>query len=193
MEKIFIAIVIICIIILLFAWRRMREGFALEESRTPAYIRNYYVKKLAQTLSEDPHNSAGEYVEFFVNQDPTRIIIGPSNCVFKYDHINEKTYTIKIKHGIYTGPELAEEMECTLNAADNGWWVTWDHMHNRFALGSYNFKYRRWYHPQSIYYDIGIKCTPENGLMKNMTDWMDSEVGSSIYVCYDTRGPNKIH
>lgn len=178
LEKLFVAMIIVSMIILIYLMLKKSEGFELETARTPAYIRDYYVDKLAQTLSEDPRNSAGEYIEFF--ESPIEIIVNKYNCVFKYDHMNEKTYTIKIKHGKYSGPELARELEKSLNAADNGWWVAWDDTHNRFALGSYGFKYRRWYHPQSIYQDLGIKCTPEFGLMKNMTDWMDSEVGNDI-------------
>lgn len=184
-EKIFAAVIIVSLIILIYIYstnRALLEGFELETAVTPAYIRNYYTKKLADTLSEDPRNSAGEYVEFFTVCDNNDGIfdITPDNCVFKYNHMNDKTFTIQLPLGIYSGPELAKKLECELNAVDDGWWVTWDSMHKRFAMGTHGFKYRRWYHPRSIYADMGIKCTPEFGLMKNMTEWMDSEIGESI-------------
>lgn len=186
-EKIIAAVIIVSVIILIYIYARSHilsaaEGFELETAVTPSYIRNYYTKKLADTLSEDPRNSAGEYVEFFTvcNNNQGIFDITPSNCVFKYNHMNDKTFTIQITPGIYSGVELARKLECELNAVDDGWWVTWDAMHRRFAMGTHGFKYRRWYHPRSIYADMGIKCTPEFGLMKNMTEWMDSEVGESI-------------
>lgn len=198
-ENILIGAMIVSAIILIYIAMRggTYEGFELESAVTPNYIKQYYTKKLAQTLSEDPRNSAGEYVEFYTadasadtpraNDNIKQITITPNNCVFKYGHLNEKTYTIKIDPGVYLPSELAKQMECTLNDAENGWWVTWDSLHNRFALGTNGFKYRRWYHPQSIYYAMGLKCTPDDGLMKNMTEWMDNEVGSPLYVCVALR------
>ena len=108
--------------------------------------------------------------------------IDESNNVFKYHHLNDKVFTLKIEPGRYTGKKLAEALQKILNEADPEWWVKWDSKAYKFSLGANDFKYSRYLHKNSIYKTMGLKSPELFGLTAGTTEWTESETGSSLKI-----------